>query len=156
MPPSLPFPLQLLRRFRRAGGCSAALLVGVLVLASLLGVLHAITHPPERLLAHDARNDRSRSELSSKPNKTALAGKALNPASAATAPSWLGTLFHHMAGELDCRIFDRLCHGPAAPVADAQVLSFALPTAAVLMTLEGEYIARWSAFFDARGPPART
>ena len=156
MSPHLPLSLQLLRRFRRTDWRAGVILAGLLVLASLLGVLHAIAHPPEPLQAPMALDASARVQLAAQSPKRVAASSALLRGDAATEPSGWGALFHHKAGGLDCRLFDQLCHGPAAPITVVHMLSFALPIAAVLMTLEGEYIARWSALFDARGPPRST
>lgn len=151
MPLALPLSLRLLRHLRRAGACSGALLVGLLVLASMLGVLHAVAHPPEPLV-QAIRLSADRAAFASASDKVGAA-----PAAAAqgTAASWLSRLFDHKANDRDCLIFDQLCHGPAAPAMALLALSFSLPVATALVTLQGAVIARWLALFDARGPPQR-
>lgn len=127
------------------------MLATVLVLASLLGILHAVGHPAERLHAQTAQysTDRDLGGQGSAAHTTALESHAL------FSPSWLDLLFDHQPNDRDCLIFDQLCHGPGAAPAAMLTLSFALPTAAALMTLQGATIARWVALFDARGPPQR-
>lgn len=146
---SSPLSVHLLRRLRRAGARTGASLAVMLVLASLLGMLHAVGHPAERLLAQSTRvsADRFAAIRGSLTQSVALR------TGDAAAPSWLDLLFDHQANDRDCLIFDQLCHGPGAPAAAMLALGFALPTAAALMTLQGETIARWSALFQARGPP---
>lgn len=154
MPLSSQARLRLLHRFRGTGAILGGCLALVIAVGSLLGVLHAIVHPPENPLE----------SLTLMAVQAAGAGTpAAAGASGAESPdgkarsvagvSWLERLFDHKAGDRDCRIFDKLCHGPAAPAAAMLSLSFALPQAALLMTLEGEFLARWTALFDARGPP---
>lgn len=139
----------LLHRLRRAGHWAAAVLTTVLVWASLLGILHAVGHPAERLHAQTAQSlaERDPGQQGAAAHTTALERNAL------FSPSWLDLLFDHQANDRDCLIFDQLCHGPGAAPAVMLTLSFALPTAAALMTLQGATIARWVALFDARGPP---
>lgn len=65
---------------------------------------------------------------------------------------WLADLFSVHADDLDCRVFDQLCHSDALPA----VPLLALPTVLssfVFQFLEGEALARRSALFEARGPP---
>ena len=52
----------------------------------------------------------------------------------------------------DCRLYDQLAGGAAAPSVPFVVLPIALPMARFHYFL-GEAIARWVTLFDARGPP---
>lgn len=65
--------------------------------------------------------------------------------------AWADGLFGGHDGDATCRLFDSVCHG-GAPV----VPSIALPVllaGVFLDVFSGEFIARWAALFDARGPP---
>ena len=66
---------------------------------------------------------------------------------------------HQLAGlfgdhtDAECRLYDQLSHGSAAPGVPLVVLPMLLPSATFAF-LQGEAIARWVALFDARGPPS--
>ncbi len=55
--------------------------------------------------------------------------------------------------DADCRLYDQLANGSAAPSVPLLVLPIAMPMAQFHYFL-GEAIARWVVLFDARGPPA--
>ena len=55
--------------------------------------------------------------------------------------------------DADCRLYDQLASGEAAPSVPLLVLPIAMPMARFHYFL-GEAIARWVVLFDARGPPA--
>ncbi|MDM0011786.1 hypothetical protein QTH87_04975 [Variovorax sp. J22P168] len=55
--------------------------------------------------------------------------------------------------EAECRLYDQLSHGSAAPCVPPVLMPVLLP-AASFVWLEGEVFARWIALFDARGPPS--
>ena len=75
----------------------------------------------------------------------AVAGKA-------AASRGLSALFG-VHSEAECRLYDQLSHGAAAPCVPPVLLPVLLP-AASFVWLEGEVFARWIALFDARGPPS--
>lgn len=78
---------------------------------------------------------------------------AHTPAEAKASPT--GHAFAgHDAGSVECRLLDALGHAgpPAAPLI---LLPLALDSV-VLARCQGEFLARWVALFDARGPPARS
>lgn len=57
----------------------------------------------------------------------------------------------HEEGSLECRLFDPLNHDAAPAVA-----ALVLPVVTAFFFLDrfdGEFLARWAALFDARGPP---
>lgn len=54
--------------------------------------------------------------------------------------------------DADCRLYDQLAGGAAAPSVPLVVLPIALPMARFHYFL-GEALARWVSLFDARGPP---
>ena len=68
------------------------------------------------------------------------------------APGFLDALFGSHAEASDCRLFDAVAQPGCAPSL-VQVSAVALP-AAVLLASHGDFVARWSALFDARGPPS--
>jgi hypothetical protein len=55
--------------------------------------------------------------------------------------------------DAECRLYDQLSHGAAAPCPPLVFLPVLLP-AASFVWLEGEVFARRIALFDARGPPS--
>ena len=67
------------------------------------------------------------------------------------AEAGIAGLFRGHAEASDCRLFDALAQ-PGCAAAAVVVLPLSLPTA-VLATAHGDFVARWSALFDARGPP---
>lgn len=111
---------------RRMG---AALLVFALLLTQTMGLLHRAAHLPASLAAGPA----ARVQVEQ--------------------PSFIANLFTaHDSGTGDCRLYDQLGHGDAAPAACMTVLPFAIPAFLLHVSL-GEALARWAALFDARGPP---
>jgi hypothetical protein len=153
MSPASPLSLRMLRCFRRTGGVLGVCLALIIAAGALLGMLHAIAHPRETPFK----------QITLIPTRMG-AGVAIATSFAASesltatadpepARSWLERLFKHKAGDRDCRIFDKLCHGPAAPAAGMLNLSFALPMAALLLAQQGDFVAGWTTLFDARGPP---
>lgn len=65
---------------------------------------------------------------------------------------WLGDLFSAHIDDLDCRVFDQLCHSDVLPAVPLLALPMAL-SSFVFQFLEGEVLARRAALFEARGPP---
>jgi len=100
--------------------------------ATTLGLLHGTLHGAEASAHADAATG-------------AVAGKA-------AASRGLSALFG-VHTEAECRLYDQLSHGAAAPVVPPVFLPVLLP-AASFVWLEGEVFARWIALFDARGPPS--
>jgi len=111
-------------------------LLAMLMLAPLLGSLHAVAHPPAAY-------------------KSVLRTAAVpaSPLAHMHAKAWPKRLFGDHSGEGDCRVYDQLCHGEALHPAHLPVLPFAVPIA-TFDFLQGEFLARWAALFDARGPPS--
>ncbi len=66
---------------------------------------------------------------------------------------WSKKLFGGHDNASDCLVFDQLCHAQALHSQLAQALPILLPHV-VLVTLAGDFIARWAALFQARGPPS--
>jgi hypothetical protein len=111
---------------RRLVVCLVAL---ALVAAQLLGLMHRVLHVP-------------------------VAGTSSVASMASTASPVLKSLFAGHEGDASCRLYDSLGHD-FAPPAPAIVLPLAL-CAVVLEVLRCEFVARWAALFDARGPPSLT
>lgn len=63
---------------------------------------------------------------------------------------WLALFGEH--DEADCRLYDQASSDPALPGVALLALPVQLPMAR-LRGLAGDFIARWVALFDARGPP---
>ncbi len=116
---------------RRAAGAYLAL---VLVLAPLMGLMHGVTHggmdPGHATAAHLLEGDDGHGH----------------------AQGWLADLFSAHGDDSDCRVYDQLSHGDAAPVLPLVALPLAL-SAFVFLFLQGETLARRAALFEARGPP---
>ena len=100
--------------------------------ATTLGLLHGTLHGAAVSAHADAATG-------------AVAGKA-------AASRGLSALFG-VHSEAECRLYDQLSHGAAAPCVPPVLLPVLLP-AASFVWLEGEVFARWIALFDARGPPS--
>ena len=67
--------------------------------------------------------------------------------------SWLASLFgSHDEQSPECRLLDGAGH--AAPPTVAALAAPVLPLAQVVAITHAEFIARWVALFDARGPPS--
>ncbi|RYF37018.1 MAG: hypothetical protein EOO21_00500 [Comamonadaceae bacterium] len=115
-------------------------LVLALLLAQALGLMHRTLHGGQWRTAP----------------VTAVHGKVQDQGQAqadkrAHAHGWVGALFAGHESDADCRLFDPLNHDGPATVATLRLplllSSFFLATAA------GDFVARWAALFDARGPP---
>ncbi|MGI4778238.1 MAG: hypothetical protein ACRYGA_08970 [Janthinobacterium lividum] len=114
-----------------------------LCLASTLGFMHRTLH------LHTTPRSMA----------TALSGAATRSTAAdavarlaSRSPAGLGALFGAHT-DADCRLYDQLAGGAAAPSVPLLVLPIAMPMARFRYFL-GEAIARWVVLFDARGPPS--
>ena len=134
--------LRLLRSPRAVAPVTLALAMA-LWLASTLGFVHRTLH------------------FHSTPQSTAAALSAAATrlaASEAAAPATtrpmggLEALFGSHT-DSDCRLYDQLAGGEAAPSVPLLALPIAMPMARFHYFL-GEAIARWVVLFDARGPPS--
>lgn len=64
---------------------------------------------------------------------------------------WGDAFFAGHGGDNDCRLFDAVnVAGPASTQAQALPLVLA---SFFLASFQGDFVARWAALFDARGPP---
>lgn len=68
------------------------------------------------------------------------------------AHGWVVSLFPNHASDADCRLFDPL-HHDGMPTVAVLVLPLLL-TSFFLVASTGDFVARWAALFDARGPPS--
>lgn len=107
-------------------------LLFALVSVQALGLLHGIAHG----------------------ERGATAPGIAQPHSAADAEPghrWQAGLFGH-EDDAGCLLYDQLSHGGCLPVPPAAALPL-IPPAFVVQWFQGEFLARWAALFDARGPP---
>ena len=107
--------------------------VFALVAAQALGLMHRVVHAPyggaRPAALHSAQ------------------GEAPGHARA----SWVEALFAGHADDSSCRLFDPLNHEGAAAV-PAVVLPAVLASFFIDF-FQGEFLSRWAALYDARGPP---
>jgi hypothetical protein len=66
--------------------------------------------------------------------------------------SWIEKLFGSHTDASDCRLFDVL--GQPGCASAALLPQPLIPMATLLVTTHADFVARWAALFDARGPPA--
>jgi hypothetical protein len=112
------------------------LLAFALLSAQTLGMMHRIVHGPQVEVGHataEAHADGAEGDHDH-------------------AHGWLAALFSgHADGDEGCRLLAAMGHDglllshPAAGIA--------LAPAFLLKILHGDFVARWAALFDARGPP---
>lgn len=119
------------------------LLMFALVGAQALGFMHAVLHTPHGAAqAHVAVDGHGH------------AGHAAHEAAHDGAGAgWLHDLFALHDDGTDCRIYDGMGAQPFACQA-AIALPQVAPSQAFLLLLQGGFVARWAALFDARGPPS--
>jgi hypothetical protein len=108
-------------------------LLSALVLAQALGLMHRAVHLP-----HGQAHAQEHTLHEHTPHEH----------------GWVAELFAGHDDDSTCRLFDPLNLEGAACV-PAVVLP-ALAALFFLETLQGDFVARWAALFDARGPPSRS
>ena len=111
------------------------LLLSAVVLAQALGLMHRVVHLPNAPAQLHQQSGHGHG------HDHAQAHEAV----------WVADLFAGHADDSSCRLFDPLNH-EGAPVVPA----VSLPAVAALFfldVLQGDFVARWAALFDARGPP---
>ena len=114
-----------------------AWLAFALVAAQGLGLMHGVAHRPHVEVAAVAQG---------------AAQYAEQAGPAASDHGWIAHLFGHDDDDAGCRLFDPLNHEAAPlPLATPAPLVF---SRFFLLTCQGEFLARWVALFDARGPPS--
>lgn len=111
------------------------LAVCAVLAAQMLGLLHRVVHSPLVALVPPAAVADGHGHAH------------LRPADA------LRKLFFGHGSASDCRVYDQVGHSDALPALAILALPATVP-AFVLQYFAGEFIARWAALFDARGPPA--
>jgi hypothetical protein len=121
--------------------CVAFVLVA-LVCAQALGFMHRATHQ-----VHAGGYVRAEHAVPS------AHADAHEHAGTEAAAGWLQALFGQHEDETDCRLYDGLGSQVFACPLPAGLAAMA-PAQAFLSLLAGEFVARWAALFDARGPPA--
>jgi hypothetical protein len=125
------------RRSRACGTAFVVLLAMALWLASTLGLVHRVVHAPTGWSPAGGA-------------VVVVVGKASGALEAAGPTALFGD---HQGGSGDCRLYDQLAAGAAAPSVPFVMLPVVLPTARFHYFL-GEALLRWVVLFDARGPPA--
>lgn len=70
----------------------------------------------------------------------------------ARAGAGIADLFRGHADASDCRLFDAVAQ-PGCAASPIVLLPLSLPST-VLVATHGDFVARWTALFDARGPPS--
>ena len=135
-------------------GCYLALALLMVPLFGLMhGIVHGFSHGQPTAGMNASTQPRSHGYDAGRVHEAtvdALAG--LNPTSS-SHKSWSETLFTGHATAADCLVFDQLCGAQALHFLPLQVLPTTLPSF-VLVTLAGDFIARWAALYQARGPPS--
>lgn len=110
-------------------------LLAAMVLAQALGLVHRIVHLPAAAGA----------------GVPALHAHGGHAHQADAHEGLLSGLFGGHSDDSTCRLFDAMGHDGAPAM-----VAFAAPVLAALFFLDllhGDFVARWAALFDARGPP---
>lgn len=110
-------------------------MVFALVAAQALGLMHRVVHGPQVFIGHESA--------------------AIDEHGQADHHGGAGSIAQLFAGHDDdstCRLFDPLNHVGALAV-PAVVLPVILASLFIDF-FQGEFLARWAALYDARGPPA--
>jgi hypothetical protein len=113
-----------------------------LLMVPLMGLMHGIVHG----FSHGQST--AQSQVQATVSQTP-AGRSLTHAH----KGWTDALFSSHGKAADCLVFDQLCHADALHFLPLQALPTPLPNI-VLVTLAGDFIARWAALYQARGPPS--
>jgi len=109
-----------------------------LLMVPLMGLMHGIVHdvshglPTSGVKASTHRHDQSRPDADK---------------------GWSAALFASHETAADCLVFDQLCHADAVHFLPLPAVLTSLSSLA-LVTLAGDFIARWAALYQARGPPS--
>jgi len=108
------------------------LLLCALVAAQALGLMHRTVHLPHGIAQ----------------------GQAHAHSHDGDSHGWVADLFAGHEDDSSCRLFDPLNH-EGAPCVPPVVLPLSL-SSFFLDAFQGDFVARWAALFDARGPPSRS
>ncbi len=131
---------------RQVMGCYLAL---ALLMVPLLGLMHGVVHG----LSHGLPSVVASANTPHRAQTRADSVESLQVATAVDASGWSKKFFTGHDKAADCLVFDQLCHADALHFLPLQALSTPLPNI-VWVTLAGDFIARWAALFQARGPPS--
>ena len=110
------------------------LLLFALLAAQTLGLLHRVAHAPD----FAAQSQVAAWHVQASDDKP---------------QGWMQSLFGAHGDESGCLLFDQLSHGGCLPSVAAVVLTAAI-SYFFIAWFQGEALALWAAFFDARGPPS--
>jgi hypothetical protein len=121
-----------------------ALAVLALLAAQALGLLHRVVHSPLVAPALQVAAGAAGAAYAQVHAHSALPANVADP---------FGKLFTGHGSDADCRAYDQIGHSDAMPPVAAPALPVIVP-ASVLQFFAGEFIARWAALFEARGPPS--
>ena len=125
-------------------GCYLALALLMVPLFGLMhGIVHGFSHGLSPVLVSANSQHRAQTRAESVEHRMATAD----------AVSWSEKLFAGHYKAADCLVFDQLCGAQALHFLPLQVLPTTL-SSLVLVTLAGDFIARWAALYQARGPPS--
>lgn len=129
------------------------LLACTLLVAQTLGLMHGVVHGLQSASGPRVSTSLQAVTRIDPAQQVAQAAQRVQAgASAISAASWVNALFSSHNGENDCRLYDQASHGSIVPQVAVLALPVVLPPLAVAI-FQGEALARWAAFFDARGPP---
>lgn len=121
------------------------LLTFALLLSQTLGFMHSVLH----------------AQIHGSPTSASINAKMAQMATPAaqtyseydqSSGNLIYSLFSSHHGDKECRLFDQVSHGSAAPLVAALAIPVVLSSIAVVI-FEGEALACWAALFEARGPP---
>lgn len=126
-----------------------AFVLVALVCAQALGLAHRVAHTP-----HEASEPRTAhtAALHHEHHHGEIERSNINNASQDHELGWLERLFSQHHDENDCRLYDSLSPQAFACNASLPIPVIAPPLAYVRVLGDG-FVARWTALFDARGPP---
>ncbi|AEG92196.1 hypothetical protein Rta_11110 [Ramlibacter tataouinensis TTB310] len=127
------------------------LLAFALIGAQALGLMHRLVHGPQAHLAHALQGGGGHAhehpQAHDHEHDDDHAGHHHHDGT-----GWAAALFAGHDDESTCRLFDPLSH-EGLPGVPMLALPLALSTF-FLDRFQGDFLVRWAALFDARGPPA--
>jgi hypothetical protein len=140
--------------FRQVMGFYLAL---ALLMMPLFGLMHGIVHG----FAHEMPTALGSAQHQRQVQPRVFVGESTHdhghahalPNQTSSQAGWSKTLFAGHDKAADCLVFDQLCHADALHFLPPPTLPTTL-TSVVLVTLAGDFIARWAALYQARGPPS--
>jgi hypothetical protein len=137
---------------RSIGRHAWLLLAIVLVAAQALGLMHRIVHGPQVPAGYEAVAGGHAQDSTDHHHGHGHGHGHDHDHDHGSGSGWIAQLFSGHGDDSTCRLFDPLNHDalPAVPVLALPMVLAPL----VFLLLQGGFVARWSALFDARGPPA--